>query len=427
MTISELEKQADFFMRQGNMTEVSKTCHALLNQDENHPSALDFLCNEAMEKGKLPEAEKYLLKLVSLMPENISLLNKLGYLYEEQGKLEEALKAYGQCWKLDKNNPTIYLYMGYLHLKMGQEDQAAQVFSLGDDIDGRIIKAYMNEACSEKISIRSKAAHEILCKILTNLHMDTISGLDKSDDMKRILDAVWPQVEDRSFSYKNKIQRPELFYIPQLHDQVVFKQADLPWAKGLEEKFDVIRDEILTNLSITDDGEPYLSEDIGANGSDWDHIVKKMNWAAVHFYKRGVPNEEAIKKYPKTAGALKEIPFADIHGLPMEVFISILKPHTKIPPHFGVSNSPLTVHFPMLVPENCGLKAGNEVCEHVEGKVFAFDDSYLHEAWNDSDEPRVVLIFEVWHPDLTEPEKQAVRATFTAREKWLEERSMGIV
>lgn len=426
MTLADLEKQADDFMKQGDAVSVSNTCLSILKVDENHLPALDFLSNEAMEKADFENAEKYLIKLTTLVPENFALQNKLGFVLEEQDKFKQALAAYGECWKLDETNPTIYLYIGYLYMKMGQEDQAAQVFSLGDDIDGRIIRAYQNEGIGEKIRVRSKAAHDILCKILTNLHVDTLSSMAHKKDVNRIWEAIWPQVDNRSFTYKNEMQRPELFYIPHLDDTVVFRSEDLDWAEELQGQYEEIKTEILANLSVDEDGEPYLNEDIGVSGEDWDRIVKTMNWAAVHFYKRGVANEETLKKYPKTVEALKKIPLADMHGLPMEAFISILKPRTKIPPHFGVSNSPLTVHFPLVVPGDCALKAGNETCRHVEGEVFAFDDSYLHEAWNNTDEPRIVLIFELWHPDLTEAEKQAVRATFSARQKWLDKRSVGI-
>jgi aspartate beta-hydroxylase len=38
-----------------------------------------------------------------------------------------------------------------------------------------------------------------------------------------------------------------------------------------------------------------------------------------------------------------------------------------------------------------------------------FDDTFLHEAWNRTDERRVVLILDTWHPDLTEAECSALR------------------
>ena len=37
-----------------------------------------------------------------------------------------------------------------------------------------------------------------------------------------------------------------------------------------------------------------------------------------------------------------------------------------------------------------------------------FDDTIEHEAWNDSVETRVILIFDVWNPFLSEAERELV-------------------
>ena len=82
----------------------------------------------------------------------------------------------------------------------------------------------------------------------------------------------------------------------------------------------------------------------------------------------------------------------------------------------------LTVHLPIQVPDGCGLLVDGEVREPQEGEVLAFDDTWEHAAWNNSSEARVVLIFELWHPALTRLEREAIQATFSAREEWLKQR-----
>jgi len=46
------------------------------------------------------------------------------------------------------------------------------------------------------------------------------------------------------------------------------------------------------------------------------------------------------------------------------------------------------------------MRVGDETRTVQEGKCVVFDDSWEHEAWNDGDGTRVVLILDVWHPDL---------------------------
>jgi aspartyl/asparaginyl beta-hydroxylase (cupin superfamily) len=89
---------------------------------------------------------------------------------------------------------------------------------------------------------------------------------------------------------------------------------------------------------------------------------------------------------------------------------SILDAHTRIPPHTGVNNTRLVVHLPLVVPPGCGFRVGSEQREWQPGKAFVFDDTIEHEAWNQSNEPRAVLILDTWNPRLTQSERAFVRA-----------------
>jgi aspartyl/asparaginyl beta-hydroxylase (cupin superfamily) len=87
---------------------------------------------------------------------------------------------------------------------------------------------------------------------------------------------------------------------------------------------------------------------------------------------------------------------------------SCLEARTTIPPHCGETNTRLIVHLPLIVPAGCWFRVGNEVREWQYGRAFAFDDTIEHEARNDSDELRVVLIFDVWNPALSAAERDLV-------------------
>ena len=93
---------------------------------------------------------------------------------------------------------------------------------------------------------------------------------------------------------------------------------------------------------------------------------------------------------------------------------SLLAPHTRIPPHTGVANTRLVCHLPLIVPPGCGFRVGETIREWREGEAFVFDDTIEHEAWNDSDQLRVVLILDLWPPALSEAERVAVSAAIGA-------------
>ncbi|MCR5870830.1 aspartyl/asparaginyl beta-hydroxylase domain-containing protein [Sphingomonas sp. J344] len=122
----------------------------------------------------------------------------------------------------------------------------------------------------------------------------------------------------------------------------------------------------------------------------------------------GAPNQPVLDRCPRTAAVLAALPGARIPGRAPSAFFSLLKPRTRIPPHTGVTNTRAIVHLPLIVPPECGFRVGGETRSWVEGEAFAFDDTIEHEAWNDSDELRAVLIFDVWNPHLTSDEQSVI-------------------
>jgi aspartyl/asparaginyl beta-hydroxylase (cupin superfamily) len=92
------------------------------------------------------------------------------------------------------------------------------------------------------------------------------------------------------------------------------------------------------------------------------------------------------------------------------LYFSVLEPRSRIAPHKGITNARLIAHFPLIVPDNCGFRVGSETRRWEPGKALIFDDMTNHEAWNDSDRIRVVLIADLWRPELTQWERSAVSA-----------------
>jgi aspartyl/asparaginyl beta-hydroxylase (cupin superfamily) len=108
--------------------------------------------------------------------------------------------------------------------------------------------------------------------------------------------------------------------------------------------------------------------------------------------------------------ALEGAPQPEQPGRTPASMFSLLKPRTRIPPHTGVTNVRLVTHLALIIPEGCGFRVGNETRQWLPGRAWVFDDTIEHEAWNDSEKLRVVLIFDIWHPQLTPPEQAMITA-----------------
>ena len=101
------------------------------------------------------------------------------------------------------------------------------------------------------------------------------------------------------------------------------------------------------------------------------------------------------------------------------VLFSLLKPGAHIPPHTGMLNVRYICHLPLIVPPDCSFRVGERTVAWQEGKLIAFDDTVEHEARNASSEDRLVLIFDVWNPHLSEAEREMICKIYavTASEK----------
>ncbi|MFN7400485.1 MAG: aspartyl/asparaginyl beta-hydroxylase domain-containing protein, partial [Sandaracinobacter sp.] len=138
------------------------------------------------------------------------------------------------------------------------------------------------------------------------------------------------------------------------------------------------------------------------------------DWGACFLWEYGVPNAPVLARCPETARMLAQLPRNDIPGRAPTAFFSLLRPRTRIPAHTGVTNTRAIVHLPLIVPDGCGFRVGGETRQWQEAVAFAFDDTIEHEAWNDSDDLRVVLIFDVWNPHLSAVEQQLLVRFFAA-------------
>jgi aspartyl/asparaginyl beta-hydroxylase (cupin superfamily) len=112
--------------------------------------------------------------------------------------------------------------------------------------------------------------------------------------------------------------------------------------------------------------------------------------------------------------AVHKLPQAQVDLRSPTAIFSVLKPHTHIPPHTGVANFRLVVHLPLVLPANCRFRVGGETREWRLGQGWVFDDTIEHEAWNDSDQTRIIFICDIWNPRLSEDERAAIRAVITA-------------
>jgi len=209
------------------------------------------------------------------------------------------------------------------------------------------------------------------------------------------------------------LQQPTSFYFPGLPQQAWYPRDSFPWVAELEAAAPLMRAEIEGVLASEQGLEPYVQEE-AKRASRGHSLLNDARWSAFHLYRNGERVEENAERCPLIMRLLDVLPIPQIKRRSPMALISILKPGTHIPPHHGLLNTRLICHIPLVVPKGCRLRVGAETREVVEGEAMIFDDSFEHEAWNEGDSVRAVLLFEIWRPEISEDEKAALTAMFEA-------------
>jgi aspartate beta-hydroxylase len=215
------------------------------------------------------------------------------------------------------------------------------------------------------------------------------------------------------------VQEPLYFHYPQLPAIPFYPREMFPWFAELEAATMMIRGELDGALAaLSRDFKPYIQFPAGAPVNQWTELNHSARWSTLHLWRDGTRIEEACAQCPHTAALLTGLPMAHQTGFAPTAMFSRLDPHTTIPPHTGSSNIRLIAHLPLVLPGPARFRVGNETRAWRMGEAWVFDDTIEHEAWNDAGEARVILIFDVWNPFLSEAERALVSALMLARREY---------
>lgn len=230
---------------------------------------------------------------------------------------------------------------------------------------------------------------------------------------RRSLDMMFG-LEQRPLEQRPYPQRPMAHYYPDLEYVQFADTSGYQWISAVEAKFAEMQKEALGLLQQHDGFQPYMKTNAARPQQDHHGLLENPDWSTLHLWQNGAPVDEHVRRCPVIFDAIMaHVPLCHIGPRAPSVMLSLLKPGAKIPPHSGMLNSRLICHLPLVVPPDCGFRVGTETIEWQEGKVIAFDDSVEHEAWNDSAFDRLVLIFDIWRPELEESEQAQIRTMFS--------------
>jgi aspartate beta-hydroxylase len=210
-------------------------------------------------------------------------------------------------------------------------------------------------------------------------------------------------------------QSPHAFYLDDVPYCTYFPIEQLPWMADLEAHTDLIESELNALLGQSSEQfSPYVHSGLEQPQNSGTTLLDSDDWTSAFLWQDGIQQSEVLASCPETAALMADLPLTMIGGLAPSVLFSKLDAGAKIDPHTGLLNCRLICHLPLTVPEGCGLRVGEDSRETQRGRSWAFDDSVSHEAWNNGDEPRTILLFDVWRPELDSDERHLITSVLEA-------------
>ena len=368
-------------------------------------AALVSEAERAVASGDLKRAAILLEEAAGDLPDDASLWMKAAALHRAAGSPERALDAVHRALRVSPLDFTMLLMRASLLQRLGRADAGeAWGHALAQKPDSELppqLAAAVAEG--ERHHAAWLDAREQRMKSAMAAAEERAEG-DEQRRIRRFRDNVLRRTRPFHSS-------PTHFHFPELAEREFHPRRLFPWISEVEAQTDAIAEE-LRAVMTAERAElvPYIQYDEHLPLAQWRPLNRNPDWTAIHLWQNGERVDANARHCPKTLELLARVPQPQVRGSGPNVMFSLLAPHTQIPPHVGVSNSRLVCHLPLIVPEGCWFRVGAETRYWKRGEAFVFDDTIEHEALNPSDELRVVFIFDVWHPDLSSIEREAVAA-----------------
>jgi aspartyl/asparaginyl beta-hydroxylase (cupin superfamily) len=366
---------------------------------------------KAMASGDLPGAELALLQALGQDRRNISAWLNLAAVRRQRDELDGAFAAIQEVLQLDARNFPALLMSATMLEREGRAVPCARAYGAAlanappdSRLDASTLQAVRHGRAVLETYTRQLGEH---VRASVAAVSDQCSGAER----RRVQSFI-----DTTLRVRRRYrQEPTEYYYPGLPAIEFYDRAEFPWLEEFESRTSAIGQE-LADIVREDAGgfTPYIHYAPHMPLDQWAELNHSSRWSAFHFYEKAQAIADRCRRAPATIEAVSRLPQAAVALRSPCAMYSVLQPRTRIPPHTGVANFRLVVHLPLVVPPGCGFRVGGETRGWRVGEAWVFDDTIEHEAWNDGDQPRYVLICDIWSPRLSPAERAAIAEVIAA-------------
>lgn len=413
--VQDLVRAAGSSAQAGRWDEAERLWHQVLELEPQHPQALYSLGIHALRRQDGERAFELLVQASGNAPADLTVLMALTAACRLRGDAEAEMEAIETALAADAYFLPALLAKGSWLERHRSASAAAPTYSAALKVAPP--EPHWPEALRPQLQQARRALNRYSQALGAHFASRMAGQLAALPDVAA---ARWQEAmaiaSGQSTAYPSRCNQ---LYVPRLPAIPFFDRLQFPALRALEDKTEEIRAELMAALEADrEQFSPYIAYKPGEPVNQWKELNHSLRWSAYHLWRSGVPVTEHLERCPLTAEALTACGLVDIDGMCPNAMFSALAPKTHIPPHHGETNARLVAHLPLIVPDGCRFRVGFEQRTWEVGEMLVFDDTIEHEAWNGSDELRVVLIIDLWNPLVSPQEREMVNAIVRAHREF---------
>lgn len=363
-------------------------------------------CKWMLDRGAPQQAQAMFARATNADPRHPALWANLADSLKALGRQAEALDALDKALAIEPRHVSALLQKGAIYEQRGEKRAAARIYQnmLACIPPGGEIPPAIRDSVAHASHVVDMDLEELTATLAGPLaELRERHGGRRQRRVEMCLETLMGK---RQPYYS----QPTWMYMPELPAIEFFERADFPWLDAFEAETEAIRKELLQVLVADREGlQPYIDFPAHMPLDQFRELNRSRRWSAYFLWNQSAEVPGHMARCPNTARLLATAPRCFINGRAPTAYFSVLDASTRIPAHVGVTNTRCTVHVPLVIPPDCGFRVGSTTREWVPGQAWVFDDTINHEAWNLSDTPRAILIFDVWNPLLSATEREMIK------------------
>ncbi len=400
-------EQGHLLLTQGRAKEAEVAFRRVLEAEPDHVEALNVVGLAALRDGDIDRALALLNRAAAVDGGQALTHLHLGRAHAAAFDLESAAAAYSAALEREPKLHAARLHLAELHEKRG--DTARAVLTYARALNDAQAEGRWLNAATTPTPLRSAVDHAqqfVRAQRLAGFAelMEPFAKQYGRGAMRRVEQAVRIHLHMEQPVFTDTRQKPTFLFFPGLPATPYLDKGLIPEIDELEAATPDIQAELLALLP-GDTGRERVFHNGELEQANLRGLETPPSWNGYYFFRHGERRADNCAACPVTAAALDALPLARVRGHGPEVLYSVFSPGTHLLPHCGVTNTRVVGHLPLVIPEDCALRVGGEDHHWREGEVVVFDDTYEHEAWNRSSRTRVVMIFDLWNPFLSQAER----------------------